>query len=98
MVKCVLRPASYFPPHLPADRSRHQALLPSAGQNINGHRELRAEVREMRTVILSLVVLAALTSSQASAAIITPNGGTIAEVDFEKHIMGLLGRTGCNMG
>src|SRR4051812_11974352 len=52
----------------------------------------------MRTLFLSLVCLAALGAAPASAAIVTPSGTTIADVDFEKHIMGLLGRAGCNMG
>lgn len=52
----------------------------------------------MRTLICTLIGLLALAVPHASAAIVTPTGSTVGDVDFEKHIMGLLGRTGCNMG
>jgi hypothetical protein len=32
------------------------------------------------------------------AAVVVPNQGTIQQVDFERHVMGLFGRLGCNSG
>lgn len=32
------------------------------------------------------------------AQVVLPTGGTVREVDFERHIMGLLSKTGCNAG
>src|SRR5262249_17871313 len=34
----------------------------------------------------------------AHAAVTLPNGGTVEKVDFERHVMGLFGRAGCNSG
>ncbi|HKI35329.1 MAG TPA: DUF1549 domain-containing protein [Gemmataceae bacterium] len=34
----------------------------------------------------------------ASAAVPLPNGGRVEKVDFERHVMGLFGRAGCNSG
>jgi hypothetical protein len=34
----------------------------------------------------------------ASAAVTLPNGGRVEKVDFERHVMGLFGRAGCNSG
>src|SRR5580700_4050288 len=50
----------------------------------------------MRTV--SLVVSALLLSVSAARAVELPDGKTLETVDFERHIMGLLGRAGCNSG
>src|SRR5580698_1142763 len=50
----------------------------------------------MRTV--SLVVSALLLSVSAARAVDLPDGKALETVDFERHIMGLLGRTGCNGG
>jgi hypothetical protein len=44
----------------------------------------------------SLVILAA--ANPASAQVQLPSGGTLDNVDFERHVMGLFGRAGCNMG
>src|SRR4051794_6744165 len=54
----------------------------------------------MRMTILSLLCTAALAGgiSPARAAVVLPTGGKVDDVDFERHIMGLLGRAGCNMG
>jgi hypothetical protein len=47
-------------------------------------------------LLLALPVLSTL-SLPATAAVPLPDGG-LREVDFERHIMGLLGRMGCNSG
>src|SRR5580765_1024214 len=41
---------------------------------------------------------ALLTVTNAYAAVDLPDGKKLDKVDFERHIMGLLGRTGCNGG
>jgi hypothetical protein len=43
-------------------------------------------------------VAALAVSFPASAAVALPNGGRIERVDFERHVMGLFGRAGCNSG
>jgi hypothetical protein len=48
---------------------------------------------------ISLVGIAFLTFPRAGAASVElPTGGKIEKVDFERHIMGLFGRMGCNGG
>src|SRR5207249_543013 len=42
--------------------------------------------------------LGLFTASAASAAIPLPDRSSLEQVDFERHIMGLLGRMGCNSG
>src|SRR5438046_5148786 len=37
-------------------------------------------------------------SLPVSAAVNLPNGGRVDRVDFERHVMGLFGRAGCNSG
>jgi hypothetical protein len=44
------------------------------------------------------VVLLLLTGPPARAAVVLPAGGTVQTVDFERHVMGLFGRMGCNSG
>ncbi len=46
---------------------------------------------------IALLVLTALTLP-APAAVPLPGGDTLQAVDFERHIMGLFGRMGCNVG
>src|SRR5580765_7865000 len=41
---------------------------------------------------------ALLTVTNAYAAVELPDGKKLDKVDFERHVMGLLGRTGCNAG
>src|SRR5688572_7883494 len=54
----------------------------------------------MRTFIRFTSLALALFSglAQASAAIDLPTGQKLDKVDFERHVMGLFGRAGCNMG
>ncbi|HZZ79194.1 MAG TPA: DUF1549 domain-containing protein [Gemmataceae bacterium] len=48
---------------------------------------------------LALAILPALVfTGVASAEVALPTGQKIEHVDFERHIMGILGRTGCNGG
>src|SRR5262245_57207833 len=39
-----------------------------------------------------------LVPTLASAQVTLPTGGTLQTVDFERHVMGLLSKTGCNAG
>jgi hypothetical protein len=48
--------------------------------------------------LLALIPALLLFSSRAGAAVDLPDGTKLDQVDFERHIMGLLGRTGCNAG
>ena len=48
--------------------------------------------------ILAVVPALALFASNADAAVNLPGGKSLETVDFERHIMGLLGRAGCNAG
>src|SRR5580765_5399020 len=41
---------------------------------------------------------ALLIATTANAAVELPDGKKLDKVDFERHVMGLLGRTGCNAG
>ena len=46
--------------------------------------------------LLALIPALFLFGSTAQAAVDLPDGNKLDKVDFERHIMGLLGRTGCN--
>src|SRR5216110_1446377 len=46
----------------------------------------------------ALVPALLLIAPRADAAVVLPDGKTLDKVDFERHVMGLLGRTGCNAG
>jgi hypothetical protein len=50
----------------------------------------------LRTVAAALLPLAL--AAPAPAAVLLPNQGTVQQVDFERHVMGLFGRMGCNSG
>src|SRR5437868_1486860 len=47
---------------------------------------------------LALLLLSSLPTSSAKAAVDLPGGVSLKEVDFERHVMGLFGRMGCNAG
>jgi hypothetical protein len=47
---------------------------------------------------LCIVAVIAMCPSDSSAQVALPTGGTIKEVDFERHVMGLLSKAGCNAG
>ncbi len=46
----------------------------------------------------ALLLIAASVSSAAAASVALPNGTTLKEVSFERHVAPLLGRYGCNAG
>jgi Protein of unknown function (DUF1549)/Protein of unknown function (DUF1553) len=53
----------------------------------------------MSTRILIAVAIGVITfAAPASAAVNVPGDKTIDKVDFERHVMGLFGRAGCNAG
>jgi hypothetical protein len=54
----------------------------------------------VRLSILLLIVsgLSIVPCAGAQAAVRLPDGRVVAEVDFERHLMGLFGRLGCNSG
>ncbi len=53
----------------------------------------------LRFVVPGLAALLGLASaSPARAAVVLPGDNTVEKVDFERHIMGLFGRAGCNAG
>jgi hypothetical protein len=47
---------------------------------------------------LACGLLLALTPTTRSAEIKLPDGSVVAKVDFERHVMGVFGRMGCNSG
>ncbi len=49
-------------------------------------------------LVLALLAAFVLFGSNAHAAVDLPNGTKLESVDFERHIMGILGRTGCAGG
>src|SRR5262245_23542819 len=59
---------------------------------------LAAALSRLRLVLLALPVLAGLPPPAAQAAVALPGGATLRDVDFERHVMGLFGRMGCNAG
>src|SRR5262245_11954144 len=48
--------------------------------------------------VFAVAILPLVSNTTASAAVPLPGGGEIKQVDFERHIMGLFGRTGCASG
>lgn len=53
---------------------------------------------KLRFVLAIVPALLLLGACRADAAVTLPGGKTLDNVDFERHIMGILGRTGCNGG
>src|SRR5438067_486417 len=58
---------------------------------------LPAALPRFKIAVLALII-PVVSSPPAPAAVPLPGGTTVAEVDFERHIMGLFGRMGCNAG
>ena len=55
--------------------------------------------RASRFVLPLTVCLCLLAAATPAFAQVTlPSGGTLDNVDFERHVMGVFGRSGCNMG
>ena len=55
-------------------------------------------VRLTRMAAFLAVTALAFAAGAARAEVRLPGGGTVQKVDFERHIMGLFGRMGCNSG
>src|SRR5262245_44378833 len=55
-------------------------------------------IRMRRTFLACTAALILNAPSQLSASVDLPSGGKLESVDFERHIMGLFGKTGCNNG
>jgi hypothetical protein len=49
-------------------------------------------------LLLALAVALGATARPAPAAVVLPTGGSVERVDFERHLMGVFGRAGCNNG
>ncbi|MFO0822694.1 MAG: DUF1549 and DUF1553 domain-containing protein [Gemmataceae bacterium] len=47
---------------------------------------------------LAALVICAVSPVAASAQVTLPTGGTLPAVDFERHVMGLVSKAGCNSG
>src|SRR5438045_838217 len=58
---------------------------------------LDAAVSRLAMALLGFFLAAARPTS-ANAAVVLPGGAALQEVDFERHVMGLFGRMGCNSG
>src|SRR5437764_10538780 len=55
-------------------------------------------VRIGRIRAASALLAALALTLPAAAAVPLPGGGTVEKVDFERHVMGLFGKAGCNNG
>ncbi|MBA4062182.1 MAG: hypothetical protein C0501_00425 [Isosphaera sp.] len=51
-----------------------------------------------RHLLLALAASAALPTAAPAAEVALPTGGVVREVDFERHVMGLVSKVGCNSG
>src|SRR5262249_29089607 len=52
----------------------------------------------LRTLLLSAGALLLFAAGGRAGAVRLPNGDALREVDFERHVVALLGRSGCNAG
>ncbi len=57
-----------------------------------------AASRAFRFGVLTLALVVGSSASSASAGVDLPGNKKVDEVDFERHVMGLFGRMGCNSG
>src|SRR5262249_34674051 len=57
-----------------------------------------ASMTRFHTLLLLAGLAWLLPAASSSAAVKLPNGSTVEKVDFERHLMGLFGRMGCNSG
>jgi hypothetical protein len=55
-------------------------------------------MRNLSRLRFALALVPALLLVSPAAAVDLPDGTKLDKVDFERHVMGLLGRTGCNAG
>jgi hypothetical protein len=59
---------------------------------------MRATCLLRRGLALALGALGVLAQPAWAEPVTLPGGGTVARVDFERHVMGVFGRLGCNSG
>src|SRR5206468_9736655 len=59
---------------------------------------LAAALPRLALTLLSFAALVGPRPASAGAAVPLPGGASLEKVDFERHIMGLFGRMGCNAG
>jgi hypothetical protein len=59
---------------------------------------VRLAGRPGAALALALAAALGLTGRPAPAAVPLPTGGAVERVDFERHLMGVFGRAGCNNG
>ncbi len=57
-----------------------------------------ASITRFWTALPAALLLAAPLSAAGPAPVVLPGGVTVHKVDFERHVMGLFGRMGCNAG
>src|SRR6266540_6272430 len=60
--------------------------------------ELATPDAAMPSRIIYSLALCAILPCAARADVNLPTGGTLKQVDFERHVMGLLSKVGCNAG
>src|SRR5215204_4295711 len=51
-----------------------------------------------RLACLTACLIAFCSTAPAAAGVDLPSGGKLEKVDFERHVMGLFGKAGCNNG
>jgi hypothetical protein len=51
-----------------------------------------------RRIFCTMLLYALIPAAARGADINLPTGGTLKQVDFERHVMGLLSKAGCNAG
>src|SRR5262245_32784069 len=61
-----------------------------------GRAVLRTAANQLAILTLALLVVGLPTTARAD--VVLPNGTRVQTVDFERHVMGLFGRAGCNAG
>jgi hypothetical protein len=62
------------------------------------HRTPNSRLRAASLAAAISLLLPSLTATPARSAILLPGNARVEHVDFERHIMGLFGRMGCNAG
>ncbi len=58
----------------------------------------RASRSRLDLLLIPAALALLMTSGRAAAQVQPPGGAAIDSVDFERHVMGLFGRMGCNLG
>src|SRR6266446_3527787 len=68
------------------------------GQPRGGYLRMRAARVTWLPVLGTALAVVLSTTSPLAAAVTLPDNSTVDRVDFERHLMGLFGRMGCNGG